>query len=301
MILQLNFNQLYVYYLCIKFGSYKHVSEKLNVSVPAVNMQIKKLEDFLGFELFLRKEGKLLPTQQTIEIYPKLESMFLEAEVLNSQLHTLSHKLKKKIIIGMHLVPAQSMIPKFKQCIEEHLPEVELDFVLGDYKNLIHKMYKHEVDIAFVAVNTKLENTYMQKFYSAEILSICASDNPILNNSPISLEDFPEINVFIGSKGTEFSDHIMNFFLKNNLLIKNINDKANLLIVKNIIPKTQDIAFFPDFMIKDEIINHDFVSVNLEKKPDPLVYYLVCPIKQYDNKTFKDIFRTLEKHLDGFN
>ena len=52
----------------------------INVTQPAVSRILQHAELQLGFVLFQRAKGRLLPTPETLTLYPRIEQLFVQLD-----------------------------------------------------------------------------------------------------------------------------------------------------------------------------------------------------------------------------
>ena len=68
--------QIEVFRMVMRCGTLTGAAEALNVSQPALSQILLHTEDELGFKLFQRVKGRLIPTPEAEEIYPEVERLF---------------------------------------------------------------------------------------------------------------------------------------------------------------------------------------------------------------------------------
>jgi len=132
---------------------YKHFSlaaEEINVSQPTLSHQIKKLEDELGVELFVRttRSVKLTPAGEDFMIYAKRILSDVQNAKLAMQEHT--HLQKGSIKIGatanITYLGITSLIAEFQKMY----PGISIKLYEDITDNLIKRMHTHEIDVAFI-------------------------------------------------------------------------------------------------------------------------------------------------------
>lgn len=62
---------LEIFYTVMTCGSLSRAAESLNISQPAASKSLKNAELKLGFKLFQRVRGKLLPSREALELLKK--------------------------------------------------------------------------------------------------------------------------------------------------------------------------------------------------------------------------------------
>lgn len=118
----LNYHQLYYFYVIAEEKSLASASRKVLISVPALSMQLKELEEQVGTALFLRKGKGVELTETGHFVYDYAKDIFKLGKELQDNLSDKAvGKRRPKIEIG-----CEDSIPKF---ILEEL--VEFFFELG--------------------------------------------------------------------------------------------------------------------------------------------------------------------------
>ena len=62
----------------------------MNVSQPALSRVIKRMEDRIGFPLFVRVRGRLVPTPEAVELFSDVEVIHKKIDDLNYSIRRLA-------------------------------------------------------------------------------------------------------------------------------------------------------------------------------------------------------------------
>lgn len=118
----LNYHQLYYFYQIAQAKSLSKASKVVLVSVPALSMQLKELEDQVGASLFNRKGNGLELTEMGHFIFDYAKDIFMLGKELQDTLNDKAIGLRKsKIEVG-----CEDSIPKY---LLENL--IEFFFIVG--------------------------------------------------------------------------------------------------------------------------------------------------------------------------
>lgn len=79
----MNYRQIEVFHAVMETGSGTAAARVLNLSQPAVTKIVRHTESQLGFALFHRVKGRLVPTDHAVALQPDVERVF--DEVLSVQ------------------------------------------------------------------------------------------------------------------------------------------------------------------------------------------------------------------------
>lgn len=131
--------------------NFNRASKNCFVTQPTLSMQIKKVEELLGFELFDRVKNPIEPTlkgEKLIEILKDVQSEYSKIGVFAQKMHG-SYILKLKIAI-IPTISSYLTIPIFNQ-LETILPDIQLSIHELKSEELILAMNNAEYDLGIMA------------------------------------------------------------------------------------------------------------------------------------------------------
>lgn len=103
----MNLRQLEVFYSVMKAGTVSGAARQLHVSQPNVTRILSHTETQLGFPLFERVKGRLIPTKEALLLAPEAEKVYQQL----GQFKNLTNRIKageKHLIIGAPPILATS-------------------------------------------------------------------------------------------------------------------------------------------------------------------------------------------------
>jgi len=75
-----NARQIEVFRTIMRCGTLTSAAQALNVSQPALSQLLLHAEDQLGFPLFRRLRGRLVPTPEAMQLFPEAERLHRDLE-----------------------------------------------------------------------------------------------------------------------------------------------------------------------------------------------------------------------------
>lgn len=96
----------------MRLGTLTSAAEALNVSQPALSQILLHTEDELGFKLFLRVKGRLIPTPEAEDLYPDVERLFGDLEALRRRAGDLRHGKAGIVRLAASAPPSLSLVPE---------------------------------------------------------------------------------------------------------------------------------------------------------------------------------------------
>jgi DNA-binding transcriptional LysR family regulator len=104
--------QIEVFRMVMRLGTLTSAAEALNVSQPALSQILLHTEDELGFKLFQRVKGRLIPTPEAEDLYPEVERLFGDLEALRGRARDLRHGKAGIVRLAASAPPSLSVVPE---------------------------------------------------------------------------------------------------------------------------------------------------------------------------------------------
>ncbi len=193
------------------------VSEKLNISQPAVTKQIKNLENQLSVVLFERKSKGLVLTEDGKRLYEKLKNPIDELNKIDNQIG------KEKIInIGTHNHMGTCV---FGMVINEYClkyPEVNLNLICEEISSMLKKLENKEIDIVFSKkVDTQVSKNikYIKLGYLNDVF--IASKNSKIANEKLTSESIENQIIYVPRVYAQAVERLKKITNGKNLKLKN--------------------------------------------------------------------------------
>lgn len=132
-------------------GSASGAAQLLNVSQPVVSRVLQHAEQQLGFKLFERVKGRLVPTPEARRLYPDVERIFSDLE----RLRTTSRNLRLQSIGHLRIAAtpslAQSLLPAAIERMRRAHPGVVFELVTHHTTEMITAILTSSVDLGIVS------------------------------------------------------------------------------------------------------------------------------------------------------
>ncbi|HAS6682598.1 TPA: LysR family transcriptional regulator [Vibrio parahaemolyticus] len=142
----MNLRQLEVFYAIMQAGTVSGAARLLHVSQPNVTRVLAHTEQQLGFALFERVKGRLVPTQEAKALLPEAEKVYQRL----GQFRSLTNKVKQgtqHLRIGAPPVLAAHLLaPTVALLSKEH--GISFELLTANRDELCSGLLKHELDVA---------------------------------------------------------------------------------------------------------------------------------------------------------
>lgn len=182
-------------------GSFSGAARILGISQPALSMQIKTLEDTLGYSLIDRGMRKLKLTFPGERFVEQARKVVAEYKLLNSLINDNDQLEGGTIRIGIIPTIAPYILPQLLRAVKEEFPNLQLEFQELKTQFLIEGIQKDMVDIGILAGPIQASGVEQQLLYHEKFAAYLgpnlASTTKQLNN----LNSLPKQDILLLEKG----------------------------------------------------------------------------------------------------
>jgi DNA-binding transcriptional LysR family regulator len=257
--------------------SFSKAASLLYISQPAVSIQIKKLEEDMGFKLFDRVGKQLQMTENGEILYQYTKKIFGLVDEADAVLTKKYASIKGIVEVGASNTPGTYIMPRVLFEFSEEFPEVVTNLHIGNTFEVEKMVLENIVDFAIkggdVLYNSKL---YVEWLAEDEVIFITAPE------SCLAGREFVDCSELINSK---FILHEKNSRLHN--LVQHILDDLGLLnnvtmtvghvdAIKQAVRMELGIAAVPLSTVEDELKSGSLCQFRIRHKnwfyPYNLVY-----------------------------
>jgi len=133
-------------------GSISGAARLLNITQPTASKLLKHAEDQLGFLLFKRLKGRLLPTNEANRLFQ--ETREIDKKIASLKKTTLNLQNFEQGNIRLAAVPALGIefLPRAIVAYHKKFPQCLFDIQTHHYDTMLPALYEHDKDLA-IALN----------------------------------------------------------------------------------------------------------------------------------------------------
>ncbi len=264
MALQLNFNQMYFFYMVAVHEGVRNAAKVLHVSPPAVSAQVKRFEESVGVALLTRVRGKLQLTEHGQRIFPEVERIFSQAEQLEKHIHFLQEEHKNECRLGGHYMHMQCIIPKLMPYLSSVKEQYSIQFSVNSQRYIEEQLQHKELNMAVLEYATPNKDMLFQPLLRCKVVLLACKDNPLGQEGAISLHELEQMPVLLPLPDSGFSVLLQDFFAQHNFVPKQ-SEVFSMPICRRFIPQSSYVAFFPEYFLDQEIQDGQFKSIPLQE------------------------------------
>lgn len=133
-----------------KYRHYVTAAEKCEVTQPTITLQVQKLEDEIGIQLFDRSKSPLKPTPMGELIISKAKEIINQVHQLKDILNAEKDSIEGTFRIGVIPTISPYIVPKFIGSFIAQYPNTHLDINEMQSEAIIEGLKKGDIDIGIL-------------------------------------------------------------------------------------------------------------------------------------------------------
>lgn len=204
----LNLKEVRAFLAIVELGSFTRAASRLNLSQPALTVQIKRLEEVLQTRLFDRNSRNVALTPVGRSLIPLLRKSLRDMENLLHDAKALSNGSVGEIRIACLPSFAASLLPDLVLAFRKERPGVTFQIHDTVASTIVDLVNDEEVDIGLTG--GEVFHADIEVLHSSEdrMCVVCAKDHPLAKKRHVSAADIARNPLVLTARGTSVRDII---------------------------------------------------------------------------------------------
>jgi len=235
-------------------------AQSCGVSQPTLSGQLRKLEEFLGVEIFERSPRGVLVTRRGEEVVAQAKRIISEARRLFEVVRIGAEPLTGTLRLGVISTLGPYLVPFLLKPLRARYPELKLLVTEGHTRALVRQLEEGELD-ALLATSPvgEAELTELPLFREELALAV-PRDHPLAQVEAVSPEDIPVAELILLAEGHCLREQAMQ--LCPSRLREGSPDlqAASLETLRQMIAAGSGVSFMPQLAIQVGALLDDMVA-----------------------------------------
>ena len=176
-------------------------AEACAVTQPALSMQIRDLEKFLGVELVERRPGEIALTEVGIEVARRGERMLAASRDLIDFARHRGRILSGRLMLGIIPSLAPYVLPKILPALQRRYPDLRLELRETQTKVLIEELVRGTLDVVMLALPVTEAEVETIKLFEDPFLFAVPAGDPRPETSRVSALDIDPRQLILLEEG----------------------------------------------------------------------------------------------------
>lgn len=132
-------------------------AESIHISQPTLTMQVRKLEEEMGFSIFDRHSNPISITTRGVEVIRRARRIIGEANGLQAFVQGLQESVEGRFKVGIIPTLAPALLPRFLPAFAEAFPRTEL--IVSEIKtvDMLQALLEERLDMGICATPVETE------------------------------------------------------------------------------------------------------------------------------------------------
>lgn len=180
-------------------GSVSAAARLINVTQPAVSRTLQHAEIQLGFPLFQRQKGRLIPTTEALTLAPHIERLFAQLdEVQRMAANLRAGQGGGELRVLTVLALSYEIVPRALQVFRERYPDVQISVESLHSPQIIAALVRQEADVGFVFSATAHPALAQEHLADSRIVCVAPRgmlQSQALQRQSVALSDLADLPV----------------------------------------------------------------------------------------------------------
>jgi DNA-binding transcriptional LysR family regulator len=249
----LNLKQLEAFYLVIKRKSFTRAAEELNVTQPAVTIQVKSLEKSLNLRL-LQQVGKRMQLTEAGEIlYQYAEKIFDLVSDANEKMKDFKKLMRGTLQIGTTKNYARYIMPSLLSEFQRRYPRIKVILDEGNSEDMAKSVLEKKNELALIS-QLNLDRKIKSFFFSTvEFVLVASPEHRFSQRRSISLRELNGEPVILREKGSGSRTAVLRKFQEYGIWPSVIIEASSLDFIVDYVKQNKAVSFMFEPDIQEEL------------------------------------------------
>jgi len=185
----MNARQLEVFRAIMRNRSLTAAAEALHVSQPAVSKMLRHFETQIGYALFERLGGRLVPTAEAQLLYRDADRIFREIEVLKGLSDRIRDKQVGLLRVGASAPPTFALLPYATERFRQHNPGLRVVLQTLTAEAIDEHIMLGDIDLGVTMRWSTETQLRCESLGKASIVALMRPDSPLTKLKAVTAAD----------------------------------------------------------------------------------------------------------------
>lgn len=188
--------------------SFRDAAGACHVSQPALSMQLKKLEDLLGFCVFDRSRQPVIPTERGVQVVAQARLVLGHVQRIGTIVNS-EDELAGSYRLGIIPTLASTFVPTFLPAMARRHPRVELEIVEEKTDVLLRRLRDGSLDGGLAATPLDVPGIHEEVVCHEAFFAYLHPGHPLLRAERVHQSDLVGEQLWLLSEGHCFRTQIL--------------------------------------------------------------------------------------------
>lgn len=236
-----------------ELGSFSHAGERLGYSQPTVSVQIRQLEEELGFRLFDRIGHAVRLTEKGRDALVYAQQICRLCQQMSLEMPEESGR-DTLIRLATSDSLSAGLLHRCFSLIRQSHPGIRLELTTAGTDELFRLLDHNEVDLV-CALDSHIYNTnyIIAGEEKIGVHFVVSSDDPLAQKSVLHKDDLLSQNFLLTEKGMSYRRLFDEWLAKDSIEIRPVLEAAQADLLCALVEQGLGISFLPDYVTAEAV------------------------------------------------
>lgn len=193
----MDLRHLEVFDAVMRTGTTVGAAQLLCASQPSVSNTIRNLEDMLGFDLFNRVNGRLIPTEEARMLFKEAQNVFAAFAATRRMLEDIQGNRSGSLTIAATPTVGNTVLPKAVAEFVRPRPNIKVTIEIEHLDNVLQMVDRGAADLGLAVNASALPTIVIEPMAALPMVCILPSQHPLAalqSITPADIGDYPLIS-----------------------------------------------------------------------------------------------------------
>ena len=280
-------------------GSFTRAAVKLYISQPALSKQIKKLEEELGLQLFIRSTKGVELTEQGERLLKTTNRILEEIAYIKEDIRKDDSKPSGNIILGCSTVAIQYLLPSFLPNFTKKHPDISFQIKEAESPQIISETLDETINCSIVLGPVKNLEIEYYPLIKCQLVCVSLKGKFLSATGPITFAQISKHPFVAYEEIVKYQQIINTAFNKKKISPRTIIRTKSSSTILEIVKMGLGVAIVPEFILDRNIHRDLFVKHKIRDLSIQVEFGVIIKKKNLKNKLFKLIFTSILNHYSN--
>lgn len=244
-------------------------AESCHITQPTLTMQVKKLEDEIGVQIFNRAKKPIEPTPAGEEIIIRARQILREIAELRNFVSNEQKSIEGEFRLGIIPTLAPYLIPRFLPQFVKDNPKTHLHIEEIESEQLLKALHNDRIDLGLMVTPAEERQIREIPLFYEPFLFYAPYDHPYMHNELIDDKSLDPAKVLVLTEGHCFRNQTLDICGKNrqnNNAFGFFYESGSIEALKSMVKKGIGYTLVPELSV-DPLTDKPFVRRFAEPEP----------------------------------
>lgn len=266
--MNIDFELYRIFYVVANYSNITKASEELNISQPAISKSIKKLEEQLGGQLFVRTKRGVVLTEEGKEFYNYIKQAIEYINNAENKFTDLINLETGCIKIGISTTLTKEFLLPYLEEFHSLYPKIDIQIITSLTSDLLPRLKNGLIDIVILNLNDKNYGNDIDIIKCRKINDCFIVNNKYkdLIDKEISLKELNNYPLILQARGSNTREFLDNIARENEVTLKPNIELASYTLVVEFVRIGLGIGYATKEYINDKIKTNELFELKIKEK-----------------------------------